>query len=326
MILHIGFIPSIDMEKPMWHRKHLLGLQDLSANELNAILDAAESYKAASLDESLRCGRLNGRRVVLAFFENSTRTRLSFEFAAARLGAAVTALSMDSTSVKKGESLADTIANINAMGVDFLVVRHASSGAAVIASKETSACVINAGDGTHEHPTQGLLDLFTIRRHKGRIEGLRVGIVGDILHSRVARSNLFALVTLGAKAVLIGPPTLVPDSLRKFGAEIAHDFDDAIHQCDVLNILRIQQERLDGQFFPSVREYCELYRLDAPRMRRARPDVLVMHPGPMNRGIEIAADVADGPNSVILEQVSNGVAVRMAVLDLLDAAAKAKES
>jgi len=326
MILHIGFIPSIDMEKPMWHRKHLLGLQDLSADELNAILDAAESYKAASLDESLRCGRLNGRRVVLAFFENSTRTRLSFEFAAARLGAAVTALSMDSTSVKKGESLADTIANINAMGVDFLVVRHASSGAAVIASKETSACVINAGDGTHEHPTQGLLDLFTIRRHKGRIEGLRVGIVGDILHSRVARSNLFALVTLGAKAVLIGPPTLVPDSLRKFGAEIAHDFDDAIHQCDVLNILRIQQERLDGQFFPSVREYCELYRLDAPRMRRARPDVLVMHPGPMNRGIEIAADVADGPNSVILEQVSNGVAVRMAVLDLLDAAAKAKES
>ena len=309
----------------MWDKKHLLGLQDLSAAEITEILDAAQACRDRALDESCRSDKLSGRRVVLAFFENSTRTRLSFEFAAARLGAAVTAFSADASSVKKGESLVDTAMNIDAMGVDFLVVRHSSAGAARLVSQVVSAAVINAGDGTHEHPTQALLDMLTIRRHKGRIDGLCVGIVGDVLHSRVARSNIFGLLTMGAKVVLIGPPTLVPDSLKQYGAQIAHDFDDAIHQCDVLNMLRIQQERLDGQFFPSIREYCELYRLDAPRMRRARPDVLVMHPGPMNRGIEIAADVADGPNSVILEQVSNGVAVRMAVLDLLNRAAQSKK-
>jgi len=302
----------------MWDKKHLLGLEELSAQDITDLLDKAGEYRAEALDDDKHFDALHGKRVVLMFFENSTRTRVSFEVAAERLGGCVTALSMDTSSVKKGESLLDTVRTIDSMGMDFMVVRHSSSGAARQISQAVSASVINAGDGTHEHPTQGLLDVLTIRQHKGRIEGLRVGIVGDVLHSRVARSNLFALLKLGATVVLIGPPTLVPDSFRALGAEISNSLDDVIHQCDVLNMLRIQRERLDGQYFPSVREYCELFRLDGSRMRRAKPDVLVMHPGPMNRGIEITPDVADGANSVILEQVSNGVAVRMAVLDTLN--------
>ncbi|HUW35419.1 MAG TPA: aspartate carbamoyltransferase catalytic subunit [Planctomycetota bacterium] len=304
----------------MWDKKHLLGLEELSAQDITELLDKAGDYRATALDDDKACDALRGKRVVLMFFENSTRTRVSFEVAAERLGGSVTALSMDTSSVKKGESLLDTVRTIDSMGVDFMVVRHSSSGAARQVAKAVSASVINAGDGTHEHPTQGLLDMLTVRQHKGRIDGLRVGIVGDVLHSRVARSNLFGLKKLGASVVLIGPPTLVPDSFRSLGAEISNNFDDVIHQCDVLNMLRIQRERLDGQYFPSVREYCELFRLDSSRMRRAKPDVLVMHPGPMNRGIEITPDVADGANSVILEQVSNGVAVRMAVLDTLNKA------
>ena len=302
----------------MWDKKHLLGLEELSAGDILDILDKAQNYRATALDEDKPCDALAGRRVVLMFFESSTRTRVSFEIAVERLGGSVTALSADTSSVKKGESLLDTVRTIDSMGVDFMVVRHPASGAACQIAQAVSASVVNAGDGTHEHPTQGLLDMLTIRQRKGAIAGLRVGIVGDILHSRVARSNLFGLTKLGASVVLIGPPTLVPDSFKSLGAEISNSLDDAIHQCDVLNVLRIQRERLDGQFFPSVREYCELYRLDRVRMRRAKPDVLVMHPGPMNRGIEITPDVADGANSVILEQVSNGVAVRMAVLDILN--------
>ena len=304
----------------MWDKTHLLGLEELAADDITGLLDKAQHYRAIAINEDRSLTALRGRRVVLMFFENSTRTRISFEFAANRLGATATAMSMAASSVSKGESLLDTVRTIDSMGVDFLVVRHSSSGVPWQIAPAVKASVVNAGDGTHEHPTQGLLDLLTIRQHKGRIAGLRVGIVGDVLHSRVARSNLFALTKLGASVVLIGPPTLVPDSFRQLGGEVCHDFDEAIHQCDVLNMLRIQTERLDGQYFPSLREYCRLYRLDAFRMRRARPDLLVMHPGPMNRGVEIAADVADGANSAILEQVSNGVAVRMAVLDALNSA------
>jgi len=308
----------------MWDRKHLLGLAELSAGEINEILDRAAAYRATALDEGKASDKLRGARVVLMFFENSTRTRVSFELAAERLGARVTAMQMSASSVAKGECLRDTVRTVDAMGVDFMVVRHSSSGAAARIAEWVSASVINAGDGTHEHPTQGLLDMLTIRRRKGKIEGLRVGIVGDIAHSRVARSDLFALKKLGAEVVLIGPPTLVPASFTGLGAEVAHDFDNTIHRCDVLCMLRIQRERLGGGLFPSIREYCALYRLDARRMRRAKPDVLVMHPGPMNRGIEIAADVADGPNAAVLEQVSNGVAVRMAVLDILDGSRRDK--
>ena len=308
----------------MWDKQHLLGLDDLSADDIAGLLDKAQHYRTTALDEDKPSQALSGRRVVLMFFENSTRTRVSFQIAGERLGAAVTALSMEASSLKKGESLLDTVRTIDSMGVDFMVVRHSSSGAPWQIADAVSASVINAGDGTHEHPTQGLLDMLTIRQHKGAIRGLRVAIVGDVLHSRVARSNLIGLTKMGASVVLVGPPTLVPESLKSLGAEISYSLDDVIHQCDVLNMLRIQRERLDGQYFPSVREYCELYRLDSARMRRARADVLVMHPGPMNRGIEITPDVADGANSVILQQVSNGVAVRMAVLDTLNAARSAR--
>ena len=302
----------------MWNRKHLLGLSELSAGDITEILDLAQHYRAAALDESKAANTLRGSRVMLMFFENSTRTRVSFELAAQRLGAHVTAMQMEASSVKKGESLKDTVWTINAMGPDFIVVRHSSSGAPWQIASWVGASVVNAGDGTHEHPTQALLDLLTIRQRKGRIEGLRVGIVGDIAHSRVARSDLIGLAKLGAEVVLIGPPTLVPEAFARMGAEVSHDFDNTIHQCDVLYMLRIQRERLGSQLFPSVREYSTFYRLDAQRMQRAKPDVLVMHPGPMNRGVEITPEVADGPNSAILEQVSNGVAVRMAVLDLLN--------
>ncbi|NQT19845.1 MAG: aspartate carbamoyltransferase catalytic subunit [Planctomycetes bacterium] len=302
----------------MWDRKHLLGIAELSAEEITEILDKAQHYTATALDESTTSDKLRGKRVALMFFENSTRTRVSFELAAQRLGASVTAMQMSASSVAKGESLRDTVLTVDAMGVDFMVVRHSSAGAPHQIAGWVSASVLNAGDGTHEHPTQALLDMLTIRRHKNDFDGLRVGIVGDIAHSRVARSDLIALKKLGADVVLIGPPTLVPGAFAQLGAEVAHNFDNAIHNCDVLYMLRIQCERLGGQQFPSMREYCEFYRLDGPRMRRAKPDVLVMHPGPMNRGIEIAADVADGPNAVVLEQVANGVAVRMALLDMMN--------
>ena len=301
----------------MWDKKHLLGLAELSADDIVEILERAQDYRTTALDERKASDRLRGVRVVLMFFENSTRTRVSFELAAERLGAGVTPIQMDASSVAKGESLKDTVRTVDAMGVDFMIVRHSSSGAACQVARWVSASVVNAGDGTHEHPTQGLLDLLTIRQRKGRIEGLRVGIVGDVLHSRVARSDLVGLKKLGAEVVLIGPPAMVPDSFRQLGAEVSYDFDDTIGRCDVLYMLRIQRERLGGQFFASLREYCELYRLDTCRMRRAKRDVLVMHPGPMNRGVEITPQVADGPNAAILEQVSNGVAVRMAVLDIL---------
>jgi len=301
----------------MWQRKNLLGIGELSADDIRGILDKAQDYRQTALDEGKSSNAFAGKRVVLMFFENSTRTKVSFELAAERLGASVTAMSMDTSSVKKGESMFDTVRTIDAMGVDCMVIRHGSSGMPWQASRTVSAPVVNAGDGTHEHPTQALLDMLTIRQHKERIEGLRVGIIGDILHSRVARSNVIGLKKLGAGVVLIGPPTLVPDGFKSMGAEINHDLDDAIHQCDVLMMLRIQTERLGGQFFPSIREYCHFYRLDRPRMLRARPDVLVMHPGPINRGVEISPEVADSANAAILEQVSNGVAVRMAVLDIL---------
>jgi aspartate carbamoyltransferase catalytic subunit len=254
--------------------------------------------------------------VVNMFFEESTRTRTSFTLAAQRLSADVLEFAEKMSSTQKGETLTDTARNIEAMGVDIMVLRHPAAGAAHHLSHAVNCCVINAGDGQHAHPTQGLLDLFTIRERKGRVEGLNVAIVGDISHSRVARSDLRGLQTLGAKVTLVGPPTLVPKTFEAMGARVTSDFDGVLAEMDVINMLRIQKERMTESGFPSVREYVQLFGMDRQRLKRCKPDVLIMHPGPVNRGIELAADVADGPNSSILRQVTNGLAVRMAVLFL----------
>ena len=281
------------------------------------ILEITPGFKDIFTRSVKKVPALRGRTVCTLFFENSTRTRTSFELAAKRLSADTIGFSVATSSVKKGETLIDTARTIEAMGADIIVMRHGDSGAPHILSRRISASVINAGDGTHEHPTQGLLDAYTILEKKGHFEGLKVSIVGDILHSRVARSNIHALTKLGAEVTVVGPSTLVPETLRQFGVRICHDLMDGIRDADVINILRIQRERMDSNFFPSIREYHLLYGITQQRLKACKPDVMIMHPGPINRGVEIDQEVADGPHSVINEQVTNGVAVRMAVLYLL---------
>jgi aspartate carbamoyltransferase catalytic subunit len=298
-------------------RKDLLGLEDLSADEILSILDTARTFREV-LDRPIpKVPSLRGLTAANLFFEASTRTRLSFELAEKRLSADTVNFQTSGSSVSKGETLRDTAANIEAMGIHVVVIRHQASGAPHYLAKVLDAGVINAGDGTHEHPTQGLLDIYTMREHKGRVDGLRVAILGDILHSRVARSNIWGLTKLGAKVTIAGPATMMPAEVEKFGVTVAKSVDEAIEGADVVNILRIQLERQRAGLYPSLKEYSRVYGVTRERLRRAKPDVLVMHPGPMNRGVEIAQDVADGEHAVILEQVTNGVAVRMAVLYLL---------
>jgi aspartate carbamoyltransferase catalytic subunit len=300
-----------------WTRKHLLALEPLSAEELAHILDTADGFKEVSTRSIKKVPALRGRVVVNAFWEASTRTRTSFELAAQRLSADVIDFSEKGSSVAKGETLIDTARNIEAMGVDVIVIRHPAAGAAELLARTVKCSVVNAGDGAHEHPTQGLLDLYTIRERFGRVAGLKVAIVGDIANSRVARSNLWALTKLGAQVILVGPPTLVPRSFETLGAKVVHDFDSIIGQVDVVNMLRVQFERIKSSQFPSVREFTRLFGLTWDRFQRCKTDVFVMHPGPMNRGIEIQSEIADGPQSGILTQVTNGLAVRMAVLYLV---------
>ncbi len=306
--------PTTKDQKFRWTRKDLLSLEELSKEEIELILQTAESFKEISTRDVKKVPALRGKTVANLFFEASTRTRTSFEIAAKRLSADIVNFSSAGSSTTKGESLKDTAKNIEAMQVDTIVMRHSSSGSAEYLARSIKAGVINAGDGIHEHPTQGLLDIFTIREKKKTLEGVKVCLVGDILHSRVARSNIWGLIKLGAKVTVCGPPTLIPSKIESLGVEVSYDLDKVIKDQDVLNILRIQLERQKGAFFPSIREYAAEYGISVERMKKAKKDVIIMHPGPINRGVELAAEVADGPQSVILDQVTNGVAVRMAVL------------
>lgn len=296
--------------------QHLLGLEPLSKEDIEIILDTAKPFKDVFTRSIKKVPALNGKTVVNLFFEPSTRTRTSFELAAKRLSADVINFSASGSSVSKGETLIDTAQTIEALSSDIIVVRHSESGAANLLAKHTRSHIVNAGDGMHEHPTQALLDMFTIREHKGNIEGLTVLIVGDILHSRVARSNIFGLSKLGARVILCGPPTLIPQ-FNGLNVHVEYDLKKAIAEADVVNILRIQKERMEFSYFPSLREYTKLYGITQTKLRYAKKDLLIMHPGPMNRGVEIEHAVADSPQAVITEQVTNGVAVRMAVLYLV---------
>lgn len=297
--------------------RHLLGVQGMHPSRIMPILDLAEHY--ALLNRSRKTPRdlLRGRTLINLFFEDSTRTRTSFELAGKRLGADVVNMTVASSSVNKGETLLDTAATLNAMHADLLVVRHAQSGAPALLAQKVQASVVNAGDGTHEHPTQALLDALTIRRHFGTFEGLTVAICGDVSHSRVARSNIHLLTALGCQVRVVGPPTLVPGAIGALGVSIHHTMEDGLRGVDVVMMLRVQRERMKGTQVPSAREYFRFYGLDNKRLALAKPHALVMHPGPMNRGVEIDSRVADSDQSVIREQVEMGVAVRMAVLDLL---------
>ncbi len=301
----------------VWTRKHLLGLEELTREEISAILDTADSFAEVSDRARKKVPALQGKIVFNLFFENSTRTRTSFSLAAKRLSADVQDFSASTSSLSKGESFIDTARNIEAMGADIMVIRHSISGAPQLLSKHVASSIINAGDGAHEHPTQGLLDLLTIRKRKGSIEGLTVGLVGDISHSRVARSNIWGLLKLGAKVILCGPPTLVPRGFEKLGCEVAYHLDEILPRLDVINVLRIQFERQQKGLFPSVSEYFHFYGMTRERLARSKPDLLLLAPGPINRGVELTPEVADGPNSAILDQVTNGLAVRMAVLYLV---------
>lgn len=301
---------------PFYH-KHLLGIQHLSASDILTILKTADSFKEISTREVKKVPILRGKTIINLFFEASTRTRSSFEMAAKRLSADIVNFSQQASSVSKGESLKDTVLNLEAMNTDAIIIRHSASGAAHFISTFCKSHVINAGDGSHEHPTQALLDAFTIRQEKKQISDLKVVIVGDILHSRVARSNIFLLKKLGAKVVLCGPIALLPADFNKFKVDIDYNMDKAIEGADVIMMLRIQLERQQKNFFPSLREYRNLYSLTEKRFRRAKKNAIIMHPGPINRGVEISADLADSLKSVILKQVENGIAVRMAVLYLL---------
>lgn len=300
-----------------WTRRHLLGLEELTAEELTLILDTAVQFREAATSSRHKLPLLTGRTCANLFFENSTRTKTSFSLAARRLSADTVDFSPGGSSLSKGETFIDTAKNIEAMGVDVVVVRHRTPGTPQLLAQNLNCSVINAGDGPHEHPTQGLLDILTIREHKQRIAGLTVALVGDITHSRTARSNLWGLKKLGAHVILCGPSTLVSRRWEELGVEVCHNLDEILPRCDVVNLLRIQFERQQMRPFPSVREYALLYAMDRQRLAHAREDILIMAPGPINRGVEITPDVADGPHSVILEQVTNGVAVRMAVLWLL---------
>ena len=298
-------------------KKDLLGIADLDRDEIYRILDTAEAMREIGERPIKKVPTLRGKTVVNLFYEPSTRTRTSFEIAEKRLSADTLNIAVAASSVLKGESLADTALNIEAMAPDMIVLRHASSGACHLLSRICRSRIINAGDGMHEHPTQALLDAFTIRQHKQRLEGLKVAIVGDLLHSRVLRSNVLLLTKLGADVWLSGPPTLLPPGISRLGVHVSTSVEEAVADADVIMMLRIQQERMQGAYFPSLREYFNVFGMTTARVSRAKPDVIIMHPGPMNRGVEIASEVADGPFSVILEQVANGVAVRMAVLYLL---------
>ncbi len=301
-----------------WTRPHLLGLEDLSADEITLLLDLADRFRNDVLDSpdnQRKIPLLSGKAIVNLFFENSTRTRTSFGLAGRRLGADVVDFSAATSSLSKGETIVDTAKNIQAMGIDGVVVRHVCPGAPQLLAKNLKNCaVVNAGDGTHEHPTQGLLDLLTIRRRLGSFKGLSVALVGDISHSRVARSNIFALLKLGAKPIVCGPSTLVSHYWEELGVRVSYSLDDILPEVDVFNLLRIQFERQVVRPFPSIREYAHLYAMNSERLARCKKDALILAPGPINRGVEITPDVADGPQSLILEQVTNGVAVRMAAL------------
>jgi aspartate carbamoyltransferase catalytic subunit len=298
-------------------RKDLLGISDLSREEIYRILETTDAMREIGERPIKKVPTLRGKTIVNLFYEPSTRTRTSFEIAEKRLSADTLNIAVASSSVLKGETLIDTALNIEAMQPDMIVLRHASSGAGHILSRICKSRIINAGDGMHEHPTQALLDAFTIREHKPQIEGLKVAIVGDLLHSRVLRSNTLLLTKLGANVWVCGPPTLIPPGIECLGVHVTTSVEEAVQDADVIMMLRIQQERMQGAFFPSLREYFNVFGMTKERVQLAKPDVIIMHPGPMNRGVEIASDVADGPYSVILEQVANGVAVRMAVLYLL---------
>jgi aspartate carbamoyltransferase catalytic subunit len=300
-----------------FRHKHLLGLEYLDRGEIELILDNAVGFKEVFTRTVKKVPTLRGKVVVNLFFENSTRTRTSFELAAKRLSADVINFSISTSSVAKGESFIDTARTIESMASDFIVIRHSSPGVPHMLARKVNSSIINAGDGCHEHPTQGLLDMFTMREKKGRLKGLRVAIVGDILHSRVARSNLWGLTKLGAQVVMVGPPTLIPEEMKDLGAEVSYNLEEGIADADVIMLLRIQLERLSKNLFPSIREYHLLYGITEERLAPAKKDAIIMHPGPLNRGVEISQEVADGPRSVITQQVTNGVAVRMAVLYLL---------
>jgi aspartate carbamoyltransferase catalytic subunit len=298
-------------------KKDLLGIADLSSDEIYHVLDTAEAMREIGERPIKKVPTLRGKTVVNLFYEPSTRTRTSFEIAEKRLSADTLNVAVATSSVLKGETLADTARNIEAMAPDVIVVRHPMAGACHLLARICRSRIVNAGDGMHEHPTQALLDAFTIRQHKGRLTGLKIAIVGDLLHSRVLRSNVLLLTRLGADVWVSAPPTLVPPGIDRLGVKVTTSVDEVVADADVIMMLRIQHERMQGAYFPSLREYFNVFGMTVERVQRARPDVIIMHPGPMNRGVEIASEVADGPFSVILEQVANGVAVRMAVLYLL---------
>ncbi len=300
-----------------WKRKHLLGLEELNRQEIELILETAKSFKEVSTRDIKKVPALRGKTVVTLFFEPSTRTRISFELAAKRLSADTLNIAMNVSSTSKGETLLDTARNIEAMNVDAMVVRHGSSGAPFILADGLNCSVINAGDGCREHPTQALLDMFTLKEKFGRVEGLNVGIVGDILHSRVARSNIWGLTKLGAKVTVCGPATLMPRGIEDMGVKVEYDLKRVIKSSDAVIALRLQKERQQDKFLPSMREYSRLFGINQAKLEGGSSDLIVMHPGPTNRGVELSAEVADGKQSVILDQVTNGVAVRMAVLYLV---------
>lgn len=301
----------------MLHSKDLIGIKELSVEDINLILDTAAGFKDVLGRDIKKVPTLRGKTAVNLFFEPSTRTRTSFELAAKRLSTDVINFSVPTSSFVKGESLIDTALTVQALGADFIIIRHSSAGVPHLLAQKLRVSVINAGDGTNEHPTQALLDAFTIKEKKGNIEGLDIAIVGDIMHSRVAKSNIYSLIKLGAKIRLIGPPTLIPGEIEEIGVEVFHSMEAGLKDVDVVMTLRIQMERQSKGFFPSTEEYSKNWGLTPDRLAVARDDVIVMHPGPMNRGIEISSEIADGPRSVILEQVTNGLAVRMAVMYLL---------
>lgn len=315
-------VETILEEKVKWKRKHLLGLEELEPQEIEYILELTSAFKEISTRAIKKVPALRGKTVALLFFEPSTRTRTSFELAAKRLSADTVNISISTSSVVKGENLKDTARNIEALQIDIMVVRHSMAGAPHYLASNISASVVNAGDGCHEHPTQALLDLYTIKEKKGRIKGLTIGIIGDIIHSRVARSNIWGLRKLGARVILCGPPTMLPPEFKELGVEICYELDCILPEVDVINILRIQRERIKENLYPSLLEYSQHYGINRERLKLAKKGLLIMHPGPVNRGVELAPDVLDSKGeedfyTVVLDQVANGLAVRMAVLYLL---------
>ena len=300
-----------------WTKRHVLDLEHLSKEEIEMILSTASALKEVSVRNVKKVPALRGKTIASLFFEPSTRTRASFELAAKRLSADTLNIQASGSSLSKGETIVDTARNLEALNVDCVIVRHGTAGVPVVLSENVKGCVVNAGDGCRAHPTQGLLDMMTIKERFGKIEGLKIAIVGDILHSRVARCNIWGLIKLGAEVTVCGPSTLMPIGIESMGVKVSYDVDEVIPESDVIMLLRIQHERQCEQFLPSIREYARLYGINSTRLKRAKKDVVIMHPGPTNRGIELSAEIADGPYSVILGQVTNGLAVRMAVLYLV---------